>query len=131
MKSLFTKEFWELYTIVFAFVGFIAVTILFSYFDITNHFYVEKSFLRCSQGEYVKTEKDFEFECKNYDVIQIGKERIDASDKKILAQINDHCIKFSANGRCSIAVMNYSASEVKELVSGEKTVKSDLLGYLK
>lgn len=73
----------------------------------------------------------YNFECQEYDVIPLGRQEINKSDTEVFNRINEHCISFRENGNCETVITNYTATEVKEMLSGKKKINTDVLGYLK
>lgn len=101
------------------------------YYDHVNKFYVNRSFMRCSYSDIVKVGNNYNFECQEFDVIPLGRKEVNKKDEESFKKVNDHCITFGNNGNCKEVITNYTAKEVKEILSRKKILKSDVLGYLK
>lgn len=117
---------------IFVFLALIIAVVAYGlYYDHVNKFYVNKNFLKCSYSEVIKVGSGYNFECQEYDVIPLGRYEINKSDVEIFNRINEHCISFNENGNCETVITNYTAIEVKEILSGKKKINADVLGYLK
>ncbi|KAB8039163.1 hypothetical protein GCL60_09920 [Silvanigrella paludirubra] len=97
-----------------------------------KNYHVEHKFLHCLRGEYSSSENsDIDFVCKKFELVHYKFVRVHESEKKLISDINEHCIKFEDNGRCRVALIDTTAKQYTAMIEGKTLVKTDVLGNLR
>ncbi len=121
----------EIFFLVFFIAGLFIFGICYSIFsDSPKNLTIDKYILKCKAVSW--EQKNDKTNCEEFELAYINTEKVrdvkNSKNKELYSFINEHCIKFDDKQNCQSVVLNFTNSEVKEIYSGSKKVKTDFLG---
>lgn len=68
--------------------------------------------------------------CEEFELAYINTERIKLNNTELISFVNEHCIDYDSKKNCKSVLLNFTSSELSDIKSGLKNVKTDFLGTL-